>query len=139
MKVYISADIEGIGCVVRQEQSSPGGREYAWARRMMTEEVKRGIGAYAALCQAPAVSRARIYEGAKRALSRPDRWPLLHLEGAVTLAVRFTTASAVDRVLRMPGTERVDGVTVRFAGRDLLEAFMAFDTMADLVSLVASI
>ena len=274
MKIFISADIEGIGCVVRQEQSSPGGREYAWARRMMTEEVnaairgafdagatdvvvadahnvglnlipeeldpragivmgsprplsmmegvgqgfdavfmvgyhgmagtadstlahiftgriaqvrlndtvvgeigisaalaghygipvalvtgddtaareahallgeietvevKRGIGAYAALCQAPATSRARIYEGAKRALSRPDAWRRLHFEGAVTVEVRFTTASAVDRVLRMPGAVRVDGVTVRFEGRDLPEAFTAFDTMADLVSLVAFI
>src|SRR5512136_2580249 len=43
MKVYISADIEGIGCIVRSEQSSPGGREYAWARKMMTEEVNAAI------------------------------------------------------------------------------------------------
>ena len=57
----------------------------------------------------------------------------------MTLEVRFTTASGVDRVLRMPGAERVDGVTVRFQGRDLHQAFMAFDTMADLVTLVAYI
>jgi len=43
MKAYISADIEGIGCIVRSEQSSPGGREYAWARKMMTEEVNAAI------------------------------------------------------------------------------------------------
>lgn len=43
MRVYISADIEGIGCIVRQEQSSVGGREYVWARKMMTEEVNAAI------------------------------------------------------------------------------------------------
>lgn len=47
MKIYISADIEGIGCIVRGEQSSPGGREYRWARRRMSAEVNAAIrGAY---------------------------------------------------------------------------------------------
>ncbi len=43
MKIYISADIEGIGCIVRGEQSSPGGREYRWARRRMTAEVNAAV------------------------------------------------------------------------------------------------
>jgi D-amino peptidase len=274
MKIYISADIEGIGCVVRQEQSSPDGREYRWARKMMTEEVnaairgafdggasevvvadshnvglnllpeeldaraslimgsprplsmmdgihtgfdaaflvgyhgkagtadcnlvhifnrriaavhvngiaigeigmsaglagfygtpvalltgddqavgeavrllpgvetaevKKAIGAYAAHCLHPEKSRALIYEGAKRATSRRDAWPLFRVDPPVELTMRFTTASAVDRVLRMPGVERQDGLTVRFAGKDFLEAFKAFNTMADLIELVAYI
>ena len=49
MKVYISADIEGIGCVVRSEHSSVEGREYAFARRQMTAEVNAAVkGAFAA-------------------------------------------------------------------------------------------
>lgn len=43
MKIYISADIEGIGCIVRGEQSSPTGREYRWARKRMTEEVNAAV------------------------------------------------------------------------------------------------
>ena len=43
MKIYVSADIEGIGCIVRGEQSSPGGREYNWARKMMTDEVNAAV------------------------------------------------------------------------------------------------
>ena len=271
MKIYISADIEGIGCVVRQEQSSPGGREYAWARTMMTEEVnaavkgafdggatevvvadshnvglnlipedldervslvmgsprplsmmegigaefdatfllgyhamagtaestivhvftgriagvwvngrslgeigisaalsghygvpvalvtgddktvteattllegietvevKKGIGAYAALCLSPKRSRALIYEGARRALSRQSDWRPFRFEEKVELKVRFTTASAAERALRMPGLKRVDGSTVRFRAADFLEAFKAFNTMADLMELV---
>jgi len=43
MKIYVSADIEGIGCIVRGEQSSPGGREYNWARKIMTDEVNAAV------------------------------------------------------------------------------------------------
>jgi D-amino peptidase len=49
MNIYISADIEGIGCVVRSEHSSVQGREYAFARRQMTAEVNAAVeGAFAA-------------------------------------------------------------------------------------------
>lgn len=274
MKVYISADIEGIGCIVRQEQSSPEGREYGWARKMMTEEVnaaiggafdgganevvvadshniglnlipealdtraqlimgsprplcmmegihlgfdaaflvgyhgkagtidsnlvhiftrrinevtvnginigeiglssglagfygvpvalvtgddhaageaarllpgvetvevKKAIGAYAARCILPEKSRALVYEGARRAMAGAGSWPVFRIEPPVELTIRFSTTSAVDRVLRMPGTERQDGLTVRFTGKNYLEAFKAFYTMADLVELVAYI
>lgn len=47
VKVYISADIEGVGCVVRPEHSTIPGREYAQSRLFMTEEVNAAIrGAY---------------------------------------------------------------------------------------------
>lgn len=274
MKIYISADIEGIGGIVRQEQSSTDGREYPWARKMMTEEVnaairgafdggasevavsdshnvglnlipeeldpraflimgsprplsmmegiqsgfdavflvgyhakagtadsdlihifnrriaevrvngigigeigisaglagyygapvalvtgddhavaeaaallpgieavkvKEAIGAYAARCPHPETSRTRIYEGARRALTRRGTWPRFKVGPPVELVMRFTTSSAVDRVMRMPGNERLDGVSVRFAARDFLEAFKAFNTMADLIELVVYI
>ena len=49
MKVYISADIEGVGCVVRSEHSSIQGREYSFARKQMTAEVNAAVsGAFAA-------------------------------------------------------------------------------------------
>jgi D-aminopeptidase len=57
----------------------------------------------------------------------------------VGLTIRITTTSAVDRVLRMPGVERLDGVSVRYAGKDFLDAFKAFNTMADLIELIAYI
>ena len=271
MKIYISADIEGIGCIVRQEQSSPGGREFAWARKMMTEEVnaaargafdggatevvvadshnvglnlipedlderisivmgsprplsmmegveagfdatflvgyhgmagtadstivhifmgriaevrvndlpigeigisaalaghynvpvalvtgdentvaeavkllggietvavKKGIGAYAALCLSPKRSRSLIYEGARKAMSRKKDWHSFRFEGKVDLRVGFTTASAADRAQQIPGVQRVDGRTVHFLASDFTEAFRAFNTMADLMDLV---
>jgi D-amino peptidase len=274
MKIYISADIEGIGGVVRQEHSSTDGREYRWARKMMTEEVnaairgafdggakevvvadshnvglnlipdeldaraslimgsprplcmmdgihlgfdaaflvgyhgkagtadsnlvhifnrriaevrvngidigeiglsaglagfyktpvalvtgddqavgeasrlllgvetaevKKAIGAYAARCLHPDKTRALIYEAARRTMKRRGSWPLFRVDPPVELTIRFTTTSAVDRVLRMPGVERLDGVSVRYAGKDFLDAFKAFNTMADLIELIAYI
>jgi D-amino peptidase len=271
MRIYMSADIEGIGCIVRQEQSSPAGREFGWARRMMTEEVnaavkgafdggatevvvsdshnvglnlipeeldervslimgsprpltmmegieagfdaafligyhamagtedstivhvfmgriggvwmngralgeiglsaalaglfdvpialvtgdektiaeahgllegietvavKKGIGSYAAQCIPPKRSRTLIYESARRAMSRKQDWHPFRVQGEVDLRVRFTTASGADRVLRMPGLERIDGSTVRFRAASFLDAFKAFNTMADLIELV---
>ncbi len=48
MKVYISADIEGVGCVCRPEHSRIDGRDYALARQLMTGEVNAAIaGAFA--------------------------------------------------------------------------------------------
>ncbi len=275
MKIYISADIEGVGCVVRKEHSSPAGREYAFARKQMTAEVnaaargafdagaaevvvvdahnvglnimpdeldervdlimgsprplcmmegvdmgfdavffigyhamaktangpivhiftgrvaevkmnglsigeiglsailagyynapvalvagdeqacleakallpdvetvsvKKGIGANAAFCLHPKKCCNLIQAAAQKALANIPRLTPFILDGLpVELEVRFTTPSAVDRVIRMPGVERLDGVTVRFMGRDALEAFKAFNTMADLIDLVPGI
>lgn len=47
MKVYISADIEGVAGVVTSQQCSPGNAEYERARRLMTDEVNAAvIGAF---------------------------------------------------------------------------------------------
>ncbi|BAF88989.1 D-aminopeptidase [Azorhizobium caulinodans ORS 571] len=43
MKVYISADIEGVAGVVSPQQGQPGNAEYERARRLMTEEVNAAI------------------------------------------------------------------------------------------------
>lgn len=43
MKVYISADIEGISGVVNSTQTSSAGHDYDRARRLMTEEVNAAI------------------------------------------------------------------------------------------------
>jgi D-amino peptidase len=48
MKIYISADIEGVAGVVSPQQGQPGNTEYERARRLMTEEVSAAIdGAFA--------------------------------------------------------------------------------------------
>jgi len=80
--------------------------------------------------------RRAIFEGAKKAMDNSDVGAYLFPEGPVALEIGFTTASTVDRVLRIPGVERLDGLTVRYEGQNYLEAFKAFNTMADLIELV---
>ena len=43
MKIFISADIEGVAGVVNAQQGTPGNPEYERARRLMTEEVNAAI------------------------------------------------------------------------------------------------
>ncbi len=46
MKVYISSDMEGItGVVDGAQQTSPAGRDYAWARKLMLAETNAAIAA----------------------------------------------------------------------------------------------
>ena len=48
MKIFISADIEGIAGVMRPEQCTPGNPEYQLARGLMEQEVNAAIeGAFA--------------------------------------------------------------------------------------------
>ncbi|HEJ8050560.1 TPA: M55 family metallopeptidase, partial [Serratia marcescens] len=48
MKVFISADIEGIAGVMRPEQCNPAHADYAAARELMEQEVNAAIdGAFA--------------------------------------------------------------------------------------------
>jgi D-amino peptidase len=43
LKLFISADMEGVAGVVRDEQTDPAGRDYALCRRLMTLEVNAAI------------------------------------------------------------------------------------------------
>lgn len=59
MKIYVSADIEGVGAVARPEHSRVDGREYAAARSRMTGEVNSVIrGVYDAGASAVTVADA---------------------------------------------------------------------------------
>lgn len=44
MRIFISADIEGVAGVVSAQQGTPGNPEYERARRLMTQEVNAAIG-----------------------------------------------------------------------------------------------
>jgi D-amino peptidase len=101
--------------------------------------VKRGLGAYSAACLHPRKSRELIQASARKALADIDRCTPLDVKRPVTLEVRFTTASGVDRCLRLPGVEPVDGTTLRYAAKDVAEAFQLFHVMADLSELVPHI
>jgi D-amino peptidase len=99
--------------------------------------VKESIGAYAGICLHPTRCRDLIYKGAAKALSNLDMYqPLSMNDKEVTMEMRLTTASAVDRALRLPGTQRVSGDTLRYKASDYLGAYQAFVVITDLLELV---
>ncbi|MFZ7127149.1 MAG: M55 family metallopeptidase [Desulfobacterales bacterium] len=103
-----------------------------------TAVVKESIGAYAAICLHPTRCREMIHGAVAKALARLDTFEPFSLEEAdkVTMEIRFTTASSVDRALRLPGSERVGGDTLIYPAPSYFAAFQAFAAMTDLLELV---
>ncbi len=100
--------------------------------------VKHGIGAYAARCPHPSVARTRIYESAREALAKLSSGvykPLKILE-PVEMEVEITTASGVDRIMRIPTLIRKSPTTVITPPLSLNDAFRTFLTLTDLVDMV---
>jgi D-amino peptidase len=99
--------------------------------------VKEAIGAYAGICFHPSYCQQLIYEAVNNTLSKSIRvQPLTLQAGEVTMEIRCTTSSAVDRAMRLPGTERLSGDTLLYKAPDYAIAYQAFMTVADLMELV---
>lgn len=101
-----------------------------------TVAVKQGIGSYAVLTPMPEKCQELVRSAAENAMRRSSPPPIWQIQGTVRLEVQFSTASGADRALRVPRTERVDALTVAYDAEDVLEAFQAFNTMADLLELI---
>jgi D-amino peptidase len=101
--------------------------------------VKKGLGAYAAACLHPSQAQNLIYQTTRKAIPHTASCAPFVVNQPACLDVRFTTASAVDRCLRLPGIEILDGTTLRYKARDVLEAYQIFNVMADLAELVPHI
>ncbi|MBB1094251.1 M55 family metallopeptidase [Rhodopseudomonas palustris] len=102
-----------------------------------TAVVKEAIGSYAGICFHPSYCQQLIYETTKNTLARGIRvQPLTLPTGEVTMEIRFTTSSAVDRAMRLPGTERARGDSIVYKAPDYAVAYKAFMTVTDLMELV---
>jgi D-amino peptidase len=111
------------------------------ARELIPEiesaSVKEAIGSYAGICFHPSYCQKLIYETVKKTLSTKIRVKPLTLQTEeVTMEIRFTTSSAVDRALRMPGTERVSGDTLIYKASNYAVAHQAFTALTDLLEIV---
>jgi D-amino peptidase len=111
----------------------------AMVSEILTAPVKKGLGAYSASCLHPKQAQKLIYQSANQAVSIVKQSVPVAVSRPVTLEVRFTTASAIDRCLRLPGAELRDGTTLRYEARNVLDAFQVFNVMADLAELVPHI
>ena len=105
LKVYISADMEGVVGAVTGDQLGPGGFEYQRFRQIMTDEVRAALG-------------------------RLDDFEPYTMDGPVELEISFKNYMPAEVMAYLPNVDRVDAHTIRFVGQDMTEVsrFIAFTT-----------
>jgi D-amino peptidase len=83
-------------------------------------EVKTGIGTVASMMH-PKRAQALIKERARKALLRRGDFRPWRLEAPITLEVVFKSESDAENAGYLPGAKLVDGRTVQFTGKDMVE------------------
>ena len=86
--------------------------------------VKEGFSNYACQTLSAQAARDLIHEHARRAMQRIGEIKPYKLEGPVTIQIEYTTRNALgmDAPLR-PGAEIIDARTIRYSGKDFMEAW----------------
>ena len=86
--------------------------------------VKEGLARYTCISSSAEKAREMIRDGAARAMKLIGQIKPYRIEGPVTIQVEYTTRNSlpIDAGLA-PGTEVVDDRTIRYKGKDFLEAW----------------
>lgn len=89
-----------------------------------TAVVKEGIDNYSCISLSAEAARRLIHQRAAAAMAKIGRIPPYHLNGPVTIEMEYTSRHALtpDAALKS-GAEIVNARTIRFHGRDFLEAW----------------
>ena len=120
LKIFISADMEGVVGAVTAEQLRPGGFEYERFRGFMTAEVNAAIEA------AYEVIRTRT----AAAISRIGDFEPYVLETPIVMELSLKHYQPVELLGYLPNVERIDSHTIRYTGEDIREVsnFLIFVT-----------
>ena len=91
-------------------------------------EVKEGLARYTCISLSMEESRERIREGARRAMAKIGKVQPYKVSGPVTIEVEHTTRNSLSPDARLrPGVEIVDDRTIRYHGKDFLEAWTRYE------------
>jgi D-amino peptidase len=86
--------------------------------------VKEGFSNYACESLSAAAARTLIHDAAVRSMKKIGAIKPYRLEGPVTFQVEYTTRNALGTdVGRRPGAEVIDPRTIRYRGKDFMEAW----------------
>ena len=88
--------------------------------------VKKGLTRFAADSLHPEEARERVYAGAKEAVERRGEWEPLRFDPPIVVEETLYFSQQADMVMMIPGMERVDGRTVRYASPTALDAYKTF-------------
>src|SRR5229473_2049877 len=88
--------------------------------------VKEGLGYYACLSLSATAARDLIRERARAAMAKLATIPPYKIDGPVTIEVEYSTrhTPAPDAAGLAPGSEMVDARTIRYRGKDFMEAWV---------------
>ena len=88
--------------------------------------VKEGLGYYACLSLSATAARDLIRERARAAMAKLGNIPPYKIDGPVTIEVEYSTrhTPAPDAAGLAPGSEMVDARTIRYRGKDFMEAWV---------------
>jgi D-amino peptidase len=95
-----------------------------------TVAVKEGVARTAAQCLHPLVAQERIRQAAERALAR-NVAPFV-VPPPIVLRIVFHRAAHVDMAELVPGSRRLDGRTIEWAGDDMPAVYKVFRAMTTL-------
>jgi len=98
-------------------------------RTVETVVVKEAVGRTAARCLSPAKARQLIKKGAIKALKKVDKLKPFKIKPPINLKVAFINPGMAEMATLVSGSKRVDGRTVSFSSKDLIEVYKAFLAM----------
>lgn len=95
-----------------------------------TVVVKQALGRMAAECYPIEDNHRAIRFAAARAVSHPPApWTVA---APITLKVELSRPDQIDRALRLPASQRVNGTTIQWIGHDMPEVYRAFRAIVGL-------
>jgi D-amino peptidase len=102
-----------------------------WAERVV---VKKGITSWSAKSVSPTKAQEMIRLAATDSLKRIKEMKLLKFDSPVRFEVEFFRASMADNAAMVPGAERLNGTTVLYIGKDILDVNRAWLTMMNAIA-----
>lgn len=97
-----------------------------------TAVVKHALGFYAARMVHPEEARRRIREGVRKGVARRAEVRPWKLASPVKMELQYKRVVDAELTALLPGVERLDGTTVVFAAKDMLEAARFFQAVESL-------
>ena len=95
---------------------------------------KEAIGAQTAKLQHPETVRARLAAATQKALANLSSAKPFTIGKPVRVKMRFDTTTRANVLQAIPGVSRVDGFTVAFTAKDMMEAYPLIRLMYKYIS-----
>ncbi|HIE23149.1 MAG TPA: peptidase M55 [Candidatus Korarchaeota archaeon] len=92
---------------------------------------KEAIGRYVAKCPSPEKAKKMIEEGASKAVNllRSGEIKPIQVPSPIEIQLKFLNPGMADLAQILPGSERIDPLTLRYVAKNMLEAYKAIRAM----------